>query len=80
MIIFIKNVKIISAIKLKKHIASISIFGIIISKFCYIKKSCLIILFKVDKSLKIYFYHIILPFGQDAHLCVESNKKALVNA
>ena len=43
------------AIKLKKCVANIDIFGIIISKLCYKKKSCLIILFKVDKNSKISF-------------------------
>ena len=32
---FIENIKMISVIKLKKHVASINIFGIIIGKFSY---------------------------------------------
>ena len=46
--------------KLKKYIANINIFGIIISKFYYKKKLYLIILFKINKNFEIYFYYIIL--------------------
>ena len=60
---FIKNIKIIFVVKLKKHMADISIFGIIIDKLCYKKKPYLIILFKIDKDLKIDIYYTILPFG-----------------
>ena len=52
----------ISTIKLKKYIANTYIFGIIVNKFCYRKKLCLVILFKVDKSLEIDFYYSILFF------------------
>lgn len=46
-------------IKLKKHLAGDSIFDIIISKFYDKKKLYLIILLKVDKTLKIDFYYTI---------------------
>ena len=39
------------------------IFNIIIYKLSYKKKSYLIILFKIDKELKVYLYYIILIFG-----------------
>ena len=49
-----------SEIKLKKCITGISIFGIIVSKLCQIKKLCLVILLKIDKNSKVSFYHAIL--------------------
>ena len=51
------------AIELEKYINGASIFGIIIGKLCYKKKLCLIILFKVDKSLKINLYYTILSLN-----------------
>ena len=52
--------RIISIVKLKKYIANISIFDIIISKYYYKKKLYLIILFKINKNTKISFYCTIL--------------------
>ena len=43
--------------------ASASILGIIIGKFCHKKKLYLVILFEIDKSLKVDFYYTILLFG-----------------
>ena len=58
----------ISAIKLEICVAGADILGIIVSKLCYRKKGCPIILFEVDKGLEIGFYCIILPFGLMIHL------------
>ena len=55
-------------VEFKKYVANISIFGIIISKFCYKKKLYSIILLEIDKSLEIDFYYIILPFSLTVHL------------
>ena len=55
-------------IELKRHIANISIFDIIIGKLYYKKKLCLVILFKISKNLKINFYHTILSFGLTIYL------------
>ena len=55
-------------VEFKKYIASTSIFSIIIGKLYYKKKLYLIILFKVDKSLKIEVYCIILSFDLVVHL------------
>ena len=63
----------ISAVKLKKCVANIGILSIIISKFCYKKKLCLIILFKFDKSLKVDFYHTILSLSLAIYLRTEGN-------
>ena len=64
----------ISTVELKKDVTGASILGIIIGKFCYGKKSCLIILLKVNKNLEISFYCTILLFSLAVYLWVEDNK------
>ena len=51
------------AVEFKRHIADANIFKIIIGKFYYKKKPWPIILFEINKSSKIGFYCIILPFS-----------------
>ena len=63
----------ISAIELKRDVANASILGIIVSKLRYEKKSCPIILFKIDKGLEVGFYHTILPFSLAVCLWVEGS-------
>ena len=58
----------ISTVKLKKYIAGVSIFGIIISKLCYRKKLYLVILFEINKDSKVSFYYTILSF--DLIICL----------
>ena len=72
-ILFIRNAKMISAVKLKKSIASICIFCIIVSKLRYRKKPYTIILFKFDKKLKVSFYCAILPLKLAIFLRIESS-------
>ena len=60
-------------IKLKKYIAGADIFGIIINELCYKKKLCPIILFKVDKGLKIDFYYTVLLFSLAIYLKIEGS-------
>ena len=50
------------ATELEKCIANIGIFGIIVGKLYYKKKSYPIILLKVDKGLEVSFYYTILSF------------------
>ena len=52
----------ISAIELEKYMAGTSIFSIIVSKLCYEKKLCPIILLEIDKGLEVGFYYAILLF------------------
>ena len=66
----------ISAVELKRHIASASIFDIIIGKFHYKKKPYPVILFKMKKSTKVGFYGTILPLDQTVCLWVEGDKKS----
>ena len=70
----------ISIIEFKKYIASINIFSIIINKFCYEKKLCLVILFKINKNLKKDFYYIILFFNLIIYLQIKDDKKFLFDA
>ena len=70
----------ISTIEFKRCIISASILGVVVSKFRHKKKLCLIILLKVDKSLEINFYYIVLPLSLAVHLRVEGDKKSLLNA
>ena len=70
----------ISAVKLKRYVASTSIFGIIIDKFCHKTKLYLVILFEIDKNLKVGFYYTILLFGLTVRLWVEGGRKSLLDA
>ena len=60
-------------IEFKKHVASNSIFGIIIGKLCHKKNLCSIILFKINKNLKVGFYYTILPFGLAIYCKIEGD-------
>ena len=53
----------ISVVKFLKRMAGASIFGIIISKLYYKKKLCPIILFKINKSLKVDLHYTILSLS-----------------
>ena len=48
-------------IKLKRYKVNANIFGIIVDELPYKKKTCLIILLKINKNLKMDFYNTILP-------------------
>ena len=54
--------------KLKKGVANASILGIIVNKLRYKKKLYLIILFEVDKCVKVCFYNAILILGLTIYL------------
>ena len=62
-VFFVRNVKMIFAIELKRLVASASILNIIISKFYYKKKPYPIILFKIYKDLIIGLYCTILALS-----------------
>ena len=66
----------ISAIELEKYITSADIFDIVIGKLHYGKKPCLIILFKVDKSLEIDFHRTILPLSLAIRLQVKGGRES----
>ena len=69
----------ISAIELKRYVASASVLGIVIGKLCHRKKPCPIILIKVDKGSEVGFHCTILPFGLPVCLGVESVRESLLD-
>ena len=52
--------------------AGAGILNIVIGKLRYGKKSCLIILLKVDKGSEVGFYRTILPLNLAVRLRIES--------
>ena len=69
----------ISAIELKRYVASVGIFDIIVDKFRHEKKLYPIILLEVDKSLEIDFYYTILPFDLTIYLWIKNSEESLLN-
>lgn len=67
-------------IKFKKRIIGICNFSIIIYKFCYNKKSSLVILLLFDKCLEVGFYSAILTLNLAICLKIVNSKKFLLNA
>lgn len=54
---------VISLVELKKYVTDACILGIIVGKLSYWKELYSVILFKVDKKLKISFYYAVLPLS-----------------
>ena len=67
------------AIELEKYVAGASIFDIVISKLCHKKKSCLIILLKVDKSSEVSFYYTILSLSFAVCLWIKGGREFLLD-
>ena len=67
--------RVISVIELKRCVVDDGIFGVIVSKLCYEKKLCPIILLEVDKGSKVGFYCTILPFGLTIYLWLKSGRE-----
>ena len=67
------------AIEFKKYVANTSIFSIIIAKLYYKKKSYSIILFKVNKNLKIGLYYTFLFLNLIIYLQIKGDKEFLLN-
>ena len=70
----------ISAIELEKCVADAGILGIIVSELCHGKKSCLIILLKVDKGSEVGFHRTILPLNLAVCLRVEGGEESPLDA
>lgn len=64
-------------IEIKKYIAYIYTFGVIISKFHYCYKLYLVILLFIYKETKVYLYHILLFFCLTVYLKIKCGKKLL---
>ena len=67
------------AIEVKKYMANIFIFCIIICEFYYKQEICLIILFLINKYLEVSFYYIILYLILAIYLKIKSCKKLLLD-
>ena len=70
----------ISAIELEKCVAGAGILGIVVSKLRHGKKSCQIILLKVDKGLEIGFHRTILPLSLAVRLQMEDGGESPLDA
>ena len=51
------------AIEFEKYVANASVFSVVVDKLRHGKKSCLIILLKIDENLEIGFHCTILPLN-----------------
>lgn len=80
MFFFIEVSKKEAAIQFQRGKASASVFRIIIKGFSYQQKLCSVILFVVDKYLKVELYCIVLLFGLAVSLGVEGGRESLLNA
>lgn len=69
----------IAIVKLKKYMANAYILRIVVNKLNHQEKSSLIILRVVDKSLKIGFYHTVLPLCLAISLSVKGGGELLLN-
>ena len=69
----------ISAVELKKYMANNYIFYIIIYKFHYRQKLCLVILLPIDKLFELSFHYIILSLGLAICLKMKNGKELLLN-
>ena len=69
----------IAAVQLKKYIVNTSIFDFVINKLSNLQELYLIILVKINKNSKLYFYNTILFFYLLISLRVKNNKKFLLN-
>lgn len=67
----------IAAIQLKIGIVGAGIFSIVICKLSYWQEPDLIVLLKINKDLKIYFYYTILIFGLVINFRVKCSKKSV---
>lgn len=70
----------IAAIELKKRVAGICIFSVIIRKFRPTQGPGPIVLLAIVKSTQINFYRSILLFGFAVRLQIECSQKLLLNA
>lgn len=69
----------VARIEFKKNIANICSFYFIIGKFGYWQELSLVILFIINKCLKIKLYNIVLFFNITINLKIKSNYKLLSN-
>lgn len=73
-VFFVYNIRILVIVKCKKYISSTGNPSIIEFKFYYQYKPYSIILVKVDKNSKVYYYDIVLIFCLIIDLEIKSGK------
>ena len=66
----------VATVELKRQIVNIGIFGIIVYKFSYWQKACLVILLPIPQNSKVYLYYAIFSFGLAIGLRMERRKKS----
>lgn len=72
--------EVVAIVEFKRDVASTQIFCIVIGKFSLWKELSSIILFIVDKSLKVGFHCTILSLNLAINLKVKNNKKLLLDS
>ena len=70
----------ISAIELERCVAGTGILGIVVSELRHRKKSCPIIMLKVDKGSEVSFHRTILPLSLAVCLRVEGGGESPLDA
>lgn len=76
---FIGDPEVETAVKFEQSIACAAVFSIMIGKLSHWQQTSLVVLFIVDKSLKISFYCTILAICLAISLRVEGNRESLLN-
>lgn len=79
-VFFVRNARVIAAVQLRRYVAGIGVFCIIIDKFSYWKKPYQVILLEVDKNLDVGFYFTVLSFSLIISLRIKGGKKFLFDA
>ena len=69
----------IATVQFKRRMAGACVFGIIISKLSHCWEPSPIILFEIDKSLKVGVYDTVLLFVLANNLQIEGGKKPMLD-
>lgn len=69
----------VAIIKLKRYVASIYNFSVVINNFSNSEEFNPIILFVIDENSKVSFYYTILPLSLAINLKIKSGKKSLLD-
>lgn len=77
-IFFIENAKMVTIIKLKKHMANACILCIIVGKFSYWKELSPIIFLVINKNPEVGFYCTVLSLGLAISLRIEGGGEFLL--
>ena len=70
----------VATVQLKRCVAGACILGVVISKLGHWQELCPIILFKVDKGLKVGIHGAVLPFCLTVYLRMEGSRESPLDA